>query len=83
MPRYGIGKLVIDKNLCLTAVGFDADLDKFGKVNTEVGEIFHFSRGIKVGEVEVGGGDAAFCAEGDPNGGVFAEEIDPAHLAGV
>lgn len=68
----GVGELVVDKNLCAAAVGFDAELDEFGKVDAKIGEVFSFTRGIKIGKVEVRSGYATFCAEGYPDGGAFA-----------
>jgi len=82
MPGDGIGELVVDEDLCAAAVGFDANLDELVEVDAKVGEVFSFSRRIVIGEVEVRCGDAAFCAEGDPDGGALAEEVDAGLLAG-
>ena len=78
----GISELVVDENLCVAAVGFDAEFDEFGKVDAKIGEVFSFSRGIEIGKVEVHSGYATFCAEGNPDGGAFAEEVDAGLLAG-
>ena len=82
VTRDGISELVVDENFGPAAIGFDAELDEFGKVDAKIGKVFSFSRGIKIGEVKVRSGYATFCAEGDPDGGAFAEEVDVGQLAG-
>ena len=78
-----IGEFVVEKDLCPAAVGFDAEFDVIVEVgDAECGQVFAFAGSIIVGEEEVDGGDAAFGADGYPDGGAFAEEVDAAELAG-
>ena len=82
MPGDGVSELVVDEDSGVAAVGLDAQLDELVKVDAKIGKVFSFSRRIEIGEVEVHVGDAAFCAEGDPDGRAFAEEVDVGRLAG-
>ena len=82
MPGNSVSELVVDKDSGLAAVGLDAHLDELVKVDAKIGKVFSFSRCIEISEVEVHIGDAAFRAEGDPDGRAFAEEVDTGHLAG-